>query len=187
MLDFARYCIACLLDQRKGRDCGQGIEDHPATPATKASPLANTPKIKYDKEALDAACEQIERELEAMPKYPRTPIDKRPKFFPFRKAADILQEYLDNRVPAEWYSDTEDPEPWYTFAQGVAAQGILQSGGDDVFVLDLTASNMEAEVGPNAGGYVIIGDVEMLVTLLLYAAPHTTDSRALAVYQVEVL
>lgn len=121
----------------------------------------------------------------ALPVRPHPNADRQPQHFDIGNAAQILKNYASMGAPADFFGHEADPEPWYSFAQWVAAEDKVEPYCDDVFVVDLTACDLRDECGPNGGGHVIIEDHEMLVTLVLYAAPHATDGRALALYQVE--
>lgn len=102
-------------------------------------------------------------------------------------AVSAIRAYADDNVPADWAAHPRDPEPWFSLGQWFAAQPWAEDSSGDLFVVDLTPCELDQECGPNAGGHMISGDVEMIVSLVLYAAPHTTDGRALALYQIEVL
>lgn len=136
-------------------------------------------------DALEIAADRIIEEVEQglVPQH----IGRKPSSFSMLAGFEILNAHVQGLLPAEFFSAKGDPEPWYTLAKQVAESNTVEIGDSEMIVADLTASDDSHECGPCCGGHVLLGDTEMLVTLIVYAAPHATDGRALALYQVERL
>jgi hypothetical protein len=183
--NFIGYAMACWFDQRNGRDCGQGI---PETPNLLGD--SNMPRPKDDfAESLDVAVERLEKSLIEsgvwLGSHPNRHREPRP--VNFQKISELLGLVIGLDQPAEWIATEHDSEPWTTLAAWVEDNDKLHEGDAEVFIVNLTACDLTEESGPCGGGHIIINDTQMLVHLVMYAAPHCTGGRALAIYQVEVL